>query len=166
MQQVVEKTMTKSVLLIEDEPNITEAVRYILSRDGWTVKTHAKGDNANDVISSYQPDLIILDVMLPGKNGYDILEQNFYFHKAEIDIVAQKNKETIVVVEVKTRNSNFFGNPQDFVSPSKIKLLVKAANEYIISKNLDVEVRFDIIAVIKNKREEKIEHFENAFYHF
>jgi putative endonuclease len=100
------------------------------------------------------------------KNGYDILEQNFYFDKAEIDIIAQKNKETIVVVEVKTRNSNFFGNPQDFVSPSKIKLLVKAANEYIISKNLDVEVRFDIIAVIQNKREEKIEHFENAFYHF
>ena len=100
------------------------------------------------------------------KNGYDILEQNFYFDKAEIDIVAQKNKETIVVVEVKTRNSNFFGNPQDFVSPSKIKLLVKAANEYIVSKNLDVEVQFDIIAVIKNKREEKIEHFENAFYHF
>ena len=100
------------------------------------------------------------------KNGYDILEQNYYFDKAEIDIIIKKNKETIVVVEVKTRNSNFFGNPQDFVSPSKIKLLVKAANEYIISKNLDVEVRFDIIAVIKNKREEKIEHFENAFYHF
>ena len=100
------------------------------------------------------------------KNGYDILEQNYYFDKAEIDIIAQKNKETIVVVEVKTRNSNFFGNPQDFVSPSKIKLLVKAANEYIISKNIDVEVRFDIIAVIKNKKEEKIEHFENAFYHF
>ena len=100
------------------------------------------------------------------KNGYDILEQNFYFDKAEIDIVAQKNKETIVVVEVKTRNSNFFGNPQDFVSPSKIKLLVKAANEYTISNDLDVEVQFDIITVIKNKTEEKIEHFENAFYHF
>ncbi len=100
------------------------------------------------------------------KIGYDILEQNFYFDKAEIDIIAQKNKEAIVVVEVKTRNSNFFGDPQDFVSPSKIKLLVKAANEYIISNDLDVEVRFDIIAVIKNKTEEKIEHFENAFYHF
>ena len=90
------------------------------------------------------------------KNGYAILAQNFYFDKAELDIVAQKNKGTIVVVEVKTRASDFFGNPQDFVSPSKIKLLVKAANEYIISKNLDVEVRFDIIAVIKNKREESI----------
>ena len=107
-----------------------------------------------------------LAVAYLAKNGYDILEQNFYFDKAEIDIVAQKNKETIVVVEVKTRNSDFFGNPQDFVSPSKIKLIVKAANEYVISKNLDVEVRFDIIAVIKNKRGEKIEHFENAFYHF
>jgi len=100
------------------------------------------------------------------KNGYAILAQNFYFDKAELDIVAQKNKGTIVVVEVKTRASDFFGNPQDFVSPSKIKLLLKAANEYVISKNLDVEVRFDIIAVIKNKRGEKIEHFENAFYHF
>ena len=100
------------------------------------------------------------------KNGYAILAQNFYFDKAELDIIAQKNKGTIVVVEVKTRTSDFFGNPQDFVSPSKIKLLVKAANEYVISNNLDVEVRFDIIAVIKNKREEKIEHFKNAFYYF
>ena len=100
------------------------------------------------------------------KNGYDIIEQNFYFDKAEIDIIAQKNKNTLVIVEVKTRNSDFFGDPQEFVTPSKIKLLVKAANEYIISNDLDVEVRFDIIAVIKNKTQEKIEHFENAFYHF
>ena len=71
-----------------------------------------------------------------------------------------------MVVEVKTRNSDFFGDPQEFVTPSKIKLLVKAANEYIISNDLDMEVRFDIIAVIKNKMIEKIEHFENAFYHF
>lgn len=99
------------------------------------------------------------------KKGYDILEQNFYFDKAEIDIIAQ-NDDTIVIVEVKTRNSDFFGDPQEFVSSSKIKLLVKAANEYIISNDLDMEVRFDIIAVIKNKTQEKIEHFENAFYHF
>ena len=100
------------------------------------------------------------------KNGYTILVQNFYFDKAEIDIIAKKNIQTIVVVEVKTRTSNFFGDPQDFVSTSIIIFLVKAANEYIISNELDVEVQFDIITVIKNKTEEKIEHFENAFYHF
>ncbi|MAP81689.1 MAG: endonuclease [Aequorivita sp.] len=100
------------------------------------------------------------------ENGYKILCRNFYFNKAEIDIIAQKDNNTVVIVEVKTRNSNFFGDPQSFVTPSKIKLLVKAANEYIISNELDVEVRFDIIAILKNQKEEKIEHFKNAFYHF
>ncbi len=100
------------------------------------------------------------------RNGYEILERNFYYDKAEIDIIAQKEPSTLIVVEVKTRNSDYFGDPQDFVKPSKIKLLVKAANEYVISKDLDVEVQFDIISVIKNKSIEKIEHFENAFYHF
>ncbi len=100
------------------------------------------------------------------RNGYDILERNFYFDKAEIDIIAQKEPNTIVIVEVKTRNSDYFGDPQDFVKPSKIKLLVKAANEYVISRDLDVEVQFDIISVIKNKSIEKIEHFKDAFYHF
>ena len=86
--------------------------------------------------------------------------------RAEIDIIAQKEKNILVIVEVKTRNSDYFGDPQDFVKSSKIKLLVKAANEYVISNDLDVEVQFDIIAVIKNKSIEKIEHFKNAFYHF
>jgi putative endonuclease len=97
--------------------------------------------------------------------GYAVLERNYVFDKAEIDIIAQKD-EQIIIVEVKTRNSDFFGNPQDFISKSKIKLLVKAANEYVISREITMEVRFDIIAVLKNKHIEQLEHFENAFYHF
>lgn len=100
------------------------------------------------------------------RNGYKILRRNFFFDKAEIDIIAQKEVDTIVMVEVKTRNSSFFGDPQEFVTKNKIKLLVKAANEYIVSNELNVEVRFDIIAVLKNQKVEKLEHFENAFYHF
>lgn len=99
-------------------------------------------------------------------NGYAILERNYFFDKAEIDIIAQKEKDTIVVVEVKTRNSAFFGDPQSFVTPGKVKLLVKAANEYMISNDLAKDVRFDVISVLKNNTVEKIEHFENAFYHF
>ncbi|MEM7085621.1 MAG: YraN family protein [Bacteroidota bacterium] len=99
-------------------------------------------------------------------NGYVILERNFVFDKAEIDIIAQWKEETIVVVEVKTRNSAFFGDPQSFVTPGKIKLLVKAANEYLISNDLMKEVRFDIISVLKNNATQKIEHFPDAFYHF
>ncbi len=100
------------------------------------------------------------------REGYTILERNWRFQKAEIDIIAQKEEDTIVFIEVKTRNSAFFGDPQSFVTPSKIKLLVKAANEYLIKNELQIEARFDIVAVLKNKKQEHIEHFENAFYHF
>ena len=69
------ETTAKTVLLIEDEPNIIEAVSFILSRDGWEVKTHSNGHDAMDAVRARAPDLIILDVMLPGKSGYDILEE-------------------------------------------------------------------------------------------
>ncbi len=61
------------VLLIEDEPNIIEAIRFILSRAGWRVDTHADGSSALDAVRTRAPDLIILDVMLPNRSGYDIL---------------------------------------------------------------------------------------------
>ena len=65
--------MGRHVLLIEDEPNITEAIRFLLSRDGWKVDTHADGTDAVEVICAASPDLVILDLMLPGKSGMDIL---------------------------------------------------------------------------------------------
>ena len=99
------------------------------------------------------------------KGGYEILETNWTFQKAEIDIIAQK-ENILAIVEVKTRSSIDFGLPQDFVKPKKIQLLVKAVNEYVISNNLDVEVRFDIIAIHKTAKSFDIEHLEDAFYHF
>lgn len=99
------------------------------------------------------------------KNGYTILETNWTFQKAEIDIIAQKNN-TLAVVEVKTRSSIEFGLPQDFVKPKKVQLLVKAINEYIISNDLDLEARFDIIAIYKENNNYKIEHIEDAFFFF
>jgi DNA-binding response OmpR family regulator len=65
--------MGHRVLLIEDEPNIIEAISYILTKDGWTVHTHSNGETAMAKVMQGVPDLIILDVMLPGRSGYDIL---------------------------------------------------------------------------------------------
>lgn len=99
------------------------------------------------------------------KNGYTILETNWVFQKAEIDIIAQK-ANVLAVVEVKTRSSLDFGLPQDFVKPKKIQLLVKAVNEYVVANDLDVAIRFDIIAVHKEVKGFAIEHIDDAFYHF
>ncbi len=65
--------MGKRVLVIEDEANISEAIRFILSRDGWEVEIHADGTEAEAVVAARQPSLVILDVMLPGRSGFDIL---------------------------------------------------------------------------------------------
>jgi len=99
------------------------------------------------------------------EKGYKILERNWRFRKAEVDIIAFKN-EVLAVVEVKTRSTSYFGNPQDFVNEKKIQLLVGAINEYVIMKDLDIEVRFDIIAIIKTQNSVEIEHLEDAFLYF
>lgn len=99
------------------------------------------------------------------QNGYEIVERNYRFQKAEVDIIA-KQKEILAIVEVKTRSTIDFGNPQDFVKPKQIQRLVKAVDEYVTVNKLDVEVRFDIIAIVKTGKKFEIEHIENAFYHF
>lgn len=99
------------------------------------------------------------------KEGYTILQTNYTFQKAEIDILARK-AGVLAVVEVKTRSSLDFGLPQDFVKPKKIQLLVKAVDAFVTQNDLDLEVRFDIIAIHKNDKSFVIEHLTDAFYHF
>ena len=106
-----------------------------------------------------------LSVEFLQKNGYEILATNYVYLKAEIDIIAKKDN-ILAIVEVKTRSTLDFGLPQDFVKPKKIQLLVKAVNEYVVSNDLDVEVRFDIIAVHRDGKKFNIEHLEDAFFHF
>ena len=97
--------------------------------------------------------------------GYNIIARNYRFDKAEVDIIARQ-QDILAIIEVKARSSADFGDPQDFVKPKQIKNLVKAVDEYVTVNNLDVEVRFDIIAITKKEKDYSIEHLENAFYHF
>jgi DNA-binding response OmpR family regulator len=65
--------MDKRVLLIEDEPNLIEAIRFILTRGGWAVQTHSDGATAVARIREARPDVLVLDVMLPGRSGLTFL---------------------------------------------------------------------------------------------
>ena len=99
------------------------------------------------------------------KNGYKIVARNFRYQKAEVDIIARK-KDVLAVIEVKTRSTPDFGDPQNFLKQKQINSLVKAIDHFVNEHNLDVNVRFDIIAIIKNKAGTKIEHLKDAFLHF
>ena len=95
--------------------------------------------------------------------GYDILETNWRLGHLEVDIIARKGT-ILAIVEVKSRSTSFFGEPEEFVTRAKQKNLVKAANAYINQKNLDVEARFDIISVLIKGSNYQVYHIEDAFY--
>ena len=96
------------------------------------------------------------------EQGYEIMARNFRYSHAEIDLVAKKGK-LLVFAEVKTRTNLSFGNPEEFVSFTKAKLVMKAAEHYIFTHNWLYDIRFDIIAVTIVGNELRIKHIEDAF---
>jgi len=97
------------------------------------------------------------------KKGYSILEKNFRFGKNEVDIIAEKDG-FVVIVEVKTRSSKYYGDPENFVTMKKQSFMIRAANHYIHKYNRQEEVRFDVIAVLVSTYGNSISHIEDAFY--
>jgi putative endonuclease len=97
------------------------------------------------------------------KKGYRILERNWVSGKNEIDIIAHEGKY-VVVVEVKSRHSNYAGEPETAVTKEKQRSLIRAANSYVRKMNMNEEVRFDIISILVVKGKEQINHIEDAFY--
>ncbi len=95
--------------------------------------------------------------------GYKILATNWRFQHKEIDIIAKKDA-FIVFAEVKTRRTNYFGEPFTFVNKAKQNFIIKAANEYLIMNDLEEEARFDIISILYNDHKKDIQHIEDAFY--
>jgi putative endonuclease len=97
------------------------------------------------------------------KKGYTILERNWRFRKYEIDIIAQKD-DIIVIIEVKTRKNGNFGEPEIFVTRKKQSFLIAAAHHYLVERDISLEVRFDIMAVVGLHATDTIRHLESAFY--
>lgn len=97
------------------------------------------------------------------QKGYEIIEKNWRCGHLEVDLIV-KGKSFLIFVEVKTRFTEFFGNPEMAVNYKKQRLLTKAATAYIRSKNYNGEVRFDVISIILNHQKQELEHIKDAFY--
>ncbi len=94
--------------------------------------------------------------------GYEILERNWHNVHKEVDIIA-KDGRFLVIVEVKTRQTNAYGEPDIAVTRQKQRMLIYAANAYLFRNRLDLETRFDIISIVFNNGEPVIDHIEDAF---
>lgn len=94
--------------------------------------------------------------------GYQILHRNWHYRKKELDIVARK-ENTLVVVEVKTRSTDQYGNPEEAVTDKKIRNIIASTDVYLKRFGIDLPVQFDIITVIGIPPHTHIEHIEEAF---
>ncbi|MEP7269076.1 MAG: YraN family protein [Saprospiraceae bacterium] len=115
----------------------------------------------NKEIGDYGEKLAVQHLM---NSGYEILEKNWRYSRAEIDVICKKS-EHLVFVEVKTRSSNRYGEPSDFVSARKEQFMIDAASAYMYEKKYEWKFRFDIISVLLHKDGSfKLQHFEDAFF--
>lgn len=96
------------------------------------------------------------------EKGYEVLERNWRNIHKEIDIIARDGK-FLVIVEVKTRQTDEYGNPDTAVTRKKQRLLISAANAYLSRNNMDIETRFDIISIVFRDGKPVIDHIEDAF---
>jgi DNA-binding response OmpR family regulator len=66
--------MTHTVLIADDEPNIVVSLEYLMKREGYVVHVARDGDAALEAIRQVRPDLVLLDVMMPGKSGFEVCQ--------------------------------------------------------------------------------------------
>ncbi|MGC1240535.1 MAG: YraN family protein [Chryseosolibacter sp.] len=92
--------------------------------------------------------------------GFRVVARNYRWKKAEIDLIVQR-ENWLIFVEVKTRSSNAFGEPESFVTDQQTRLIYSAAEEYIFTTDWRGHIRFDIVSVKPGPAPE-IVHFEDA----
>jgi putative endonuclease len=104
-----------------------------------------------------------LAVQLLASQDYVIIANNWRDKHKEIDIIAMDGN-CLVFVEVKARTEDYWGNPEEFVTKKKQKLLIRAAEKYISETGYNGESRFDIVSVLFLKGGTETEHIKEAFY--
>lgn len=97
------------------------------------------------------------------KKGFEILERNWVNNRKELDLIAMHNNY-LVVIEVKTRTTDGWEHPKEAITKGKINYIVEATEAYIYEKDIENEIRFDVITLIPNDDDWIIEHIEEAFH--
>ncbi len=91
--------MSKKILVADDEPNIVISLEYLLKREGYSVLVARDGQEALEVITSERPDLVLLDVMMPRKTGFEVCQAvraNEDLQATKILMLTAKGRDTDV----------------------------------------------------------------------
>ena len=88
--------MAQEILIVDDEPNVIVPIQFLMEQQGYRVMIAERGEDALDLIYQYKPDLVLLDIMLPGIDGYEVCEivrLNPNYRKVKIIFLTAKGRE-------------------------------------------------------------------------
>ncbi len=97
------------------------------------------------------------------QKGYRLQARNYRHRRGEIDLIVEKENR-LIFVEVKLRADDRFGLPEEMVSSAQQALIIQTAEHYILEKDWQKDIRFDIIAILQKEDQREIQHFEDAFF--
>ena len=125
--------MPKEILIVDDEPGIVVPVQFLMEQQGYNVMTANRGEDALDLIYRYKPDLVLLDIMLPGIDGYEVCEivrLNPNFRKVKIIFLTVKGREEEIAKGLALGADAYITKPfSNTELVAKIKELLEKPNE-------------------------------------
>ena len=91
--------MSKRVLIVDDEPNIVTSLEFLLSHAGYELRVVRDGEAAIKAMDEFQPDLVLLDVMMPVRNGFEVcqmIRDNAAWQNVKVVMLTAKGRDTEV----------------------------------------------------------------------
>ncbi len=125
--------MPKEILIVDDEPSIVVPVQFLMQQQGYTVLVAEDGHDALDMIYKYQPDLVLLDIMLPGIDGYEVCEivrLNPKLRNVKIIFLTAKGREVEIAKGLALGADAYITNPfSNAELVAKVKSVLENINE-------------------------------------
>ncbi len=149
--------MSQSKLLaVDDDPNICELLRLYFEKEGYQVKTASDGFEGVSLFKNFDPDLVLLDIMMPRKDGWQVCREIREISAKPIIMITAKNETFDKVLGLELGADDFIVKPFDMKELSaRVKAVLRRYNAY--SKTEDDEVvRFDQIEISLQKYELKL----------
>ena len=125
--------MAKQILIVDDEPNVVMPIQFLMEQQGYRVMIAERGEDALDLIYQYKPDLVLLDIMLPGIDGYEfceIVRLNPNFRKVKIKFLTAKGREEEIAKGLALGADAYMAKPYSNAAlVAKVKELLEKTNE-------------------------------------
>lgn len=138
----IEVYMTKIIYFADDEKNIRDLVVPFLEHDGFTVRAFETGDLFLEAYKNQKPDLVILDIMMPGTNGLDVMKSIRQYDNIPIIMLTARDSDVDFITAFNLGTDDYFTKP---FSPIKLSLHVKALFKRLDEKAIKNDTQYQFL---------------------